>query len=172
MVIGSNIVSLKAAEDQAKKMGFHTQILTSMIQGEVKELAKVLEAIIREVQQSNIPIEKPACLLIGGEPTVKVNGKGKGGRNQEFALQVLDKNIEKPYLFLSCGTDGTDGPTDAAGAIVTNNSLHKAESLDLNIKEYLTNNDAYNFFNPLKDLIKTGPTRTNVMDIMITLIPK
>jgi len=171
MVIGNNILSLQAAEDQAKKLGFNTQILTSMIQGEVKELAKVIDAVIREVQQSNIPIEKPACLLIGGEPTVKVTGKGKGGRNQEFALQVLEKNIEEPYLFLSCGTDGTDGPTDAAGAIVTNNTLQKANKLDFDLMEYLNNNDAYNFFNPLNELIKTGPTRTNVMDVMIALIP-
>ena len=142
-----------------------------MIQGEVKELAKVVEAFIREVLQNDIPVKKPACLLIGGEPTVKVTGKGKGGRNQEFALQMLDKNIKEPYLFLSCGTDGTDGPTDAAGAIVTNSTLQKAEQLDLQLKEYIKNNDAYNFFNPLNDLIKTGPTRTNVMDVMIALIP-
>ena len=171
MVIGSNIISLKAAEEKAKKLGFKTLILTSMLQGEVKELAKVFEALIREIQQSNIPIEKPACLLIGGEPTLKVKGKGKGGRNQELVLSVLNKSIEKPYLFLSCGTDGTDGPTDAAGAIVTHASLQKAEILDLDVKEYLSNNDAYNFFSPLRDLIKTGPTRTNVMDIMITLVP-
>ena len=171
MVIGSNIVSLKAAEEKAKKLGFNTLVLSSMIQGEVKELAKVVEALIREIQQSNIPVKRPACLLIGGEPTLKVSGKGKGGRNQEFALQVLDKNIEKPYLFLACGTDGTDGPTDAAGAIVTHGTLQKAELLDLNPKEYLKNNDAYNFFGPLRDLIKTGPTRTNVMDILITLVP-
>ena len=171
MVIGSNIVSLKAAEDKATKLGFNTLVLTSMIQGEVKELAKVIEALIREIQQSDIPIEKPACLLIGGEPTLKVTGKGKGGRNQEFALTVLNKGIERPYLFLSCGTDGTDGPTDAAGAIVTHNTLQKSELLNLNTKEYLANNDAYNFFSPLRDLIKTGPTRTNVMDIMITLVP-
>ena len=171
MVIGSNIISLKAAEEKAKKLGFNTLILTSMLQGEVKELSKVIEALIREIQQSNIPVEKPACLLIGGEPTVKVTGKGKGGRNQELVLSVLNKNIEKPYLFLSCGTDGTDGPTDAAGAIITHATFQKAEILDLNPKEYLENNDAYNFFSPLRDLIKTGPTRTNVMDIMVALIP-
>lgn len=171
MVIGSNIIALKAAEAKAIKSGFNTLILTSMIQGEVKELSKVIESLIREIHQSNIPIEKPACLLIGGEPTLKVTGMGKGGRNQELALSVLTKNIEKPYLFLSCGSDGTDGPTDAAGAIVLNTTFQKADLLDLNAKEYLKNNDAYNFFSPLRDLIKTGPTRTNVMDIMITLIP-
>ncbi len=172
MVIGSNIVSLKAAEEKAKKLGFNTLVLTSMIQGDVNELSKVVEALIREIQQSNIPVKKPACLLIGGEPTLKVTGKGKGGRNQEFALQVLDKNIDKPYLFMSCGTDGTDGPTDAAGAIITHGTMQKAELLELNPKVYLKNNDAYNFFGPLRDLIKTGPTRTNVMDIMIALVPE
>jgi glycerate-2-kinase len=171
MVIGSNIISLKAAKEKAKKLGFNCLVLTSMIQGEVKELAKVIEALIREIQQSNIPVEKPACLLIGGEPTIRVTGKGKGGRNQELALTVLNQNIEQPFLFLSCGTDGTDGPTDAAGAIVTQETFKKAEIRDLNIKEYLANNDAYNFFSPLEDLIKTGPTRTNVMDIMIALVP-
>jgi len=171
IVIGSNIISLKAAEEKAKKLGFNTLILTSMIQGEVKELAKVIEALIREIQQSNIPVEKPACLLLGGEPTLKVSGKGKGGRNQELVLTILNKNIVNPYLFLSCGTDGTDGPTDAAGAIATHATSQKAELLDLNLMEYLTNNDSYNYFGPLRDLIKTGPTRTNVMDIMIALIP-
>lgn len=171
MVIGSNIISLQAAEEKAKKLGFNTLILTSMIQGELNEISKVIEALIIEIQKSNIPIKKPACLLIGGEPTLKVSGKGKGGRNQQLALTILNKNIGKPYLFLSCGTDGTDGPTNAAGAIVTHTTLQKAELLDLNAMEYLKNNNAYNFFSPLRDLIKTGPTRTNVMDVMIALIP-
>jgi glycerate-2-kinase len=171
IVIGSNIVALKAAKAKSETLGFNSLILTSMMQGEVGELSKVLEAMIREIQNSNIPLQKPACLLVGGEPTLKVTGKGKGGRNQELALQILVKQIEKPYLFLSCGTDGTDGPTDAAGAIVTNSTMQKAGLLDLNPLQYLKNNDSYNFFSPLRDLIKTGPTRTNVMDIMIVLIP-
>jgi glycerate-2-kinase len=171
MVVGSNIVSLKAAKAKAENLGFNTLLLTSMIQGDVSELSKLIESLIRETQKSDIPIKKPACILIGGEPTLQIKGKGKGGRNQELALQVLIKYIEDPYLFLSCGTDGTDGPTDAAGAIVTHGTIQRAELLDLNPLKYLKNNDSYNFFSPLRDLIKTGPTRTNVMDIMVALIP-
>lgn len=171
IVIGSNRVSLFAAEEVAKKLGFNTLILSSMVQGEAKEIAHVISAIIKEIQISDIPIKKPACLLLGGEPTVNIRGDGKGGRNQEITLAVANTNIDKPYLFLSCGTDGTDGPTNAAGAICTNTTVERAENSGLSAKKYLANNDAYNFFHPLNDLITTGPTRTNVMDIMIALMP-
>ncbi len=171
IVIGSNRMSLFGAETEAKNLGFNTLILTSMLQGEAKEIAHMITSIIREIQEANLPVQKPACLLIGGELTVNKLGDGKGGRNQELALAVANTDITKPYLFLSCGTDGTDGPTDAAGAFVSNITLNKAELLGLSSKEYLANNDAYNYFKPLRDLIKTGPTKTNVMDIQIVLVP-
>jgi glycerate-2-kinase len=112
-------------------------------------------------------------VLLGGEPVVRVEGKGKGGRNQHLALLVANllRENKKPYLFLSCGTDGTDGFTDAAGAIVTSITHSRAAEQGLNIKEFIENYDAYNFFTPLDLLIKTGPTRTNVMDVMIVIVP-
>jgi len=171
IVIGSNRLSLIAAEAEAKNQAFNTVILSSMIEGEAKEIARMVAAIIKEIQSSGMPVKRPACILMGGEPIVNIKGKGKGGRNQEIALAVAHCGIKEPFLFLSCGTDGTDGPTDAAGAIVTNLTGTKSEMLGLSIKEYLSNNDAYNFFKPLKDLIITGPTRTNVMDIMIAIVP-
>jgi len=170
-VIGSNRVSLLAAENEAKNLGYNTMILTSMLEGEAKEIAHMISSIIREIQEADLPVQKPACLLIGGEPTVNIHGDGKGGRNQELALAVAINDIKKQYLFLSCGSDGTDGPTDAAGAFASHITLGKAELLGLSSKDYLANNDAYNYFMPLRDLIKTGPTKTNVMDVIIVLVP-
>jgi len=171
IVIGNNCLSLIAAKSEAVKQGYNTIILSSMIEGEAKEIAHIIAAVIKEIQVSDLPIKKPACILMGGEPTVSIKGDGKGGRNQELALAVANIGITDPFLFLSCGTDGTDGPTDAAGAIVTNFTFEKAELMELSMKKHLSDNNAYNFFNPIRDLIRTGPTRTNVMDVMIALIP-
>jgi glycerate 2-kinase len=171
LVIGNNKLALDCAKKTAESLGFNTLILTSMLQGEAREIAQVISAIIKEIHKSNLPVKKPACLLLGGEPTVTIKGNGKGGRNQEMALAVALSDIPRPYLFLSCGSDGTDGPTDAAGALVTHHTIKKAEERKLDPDIFLKNNDAYNFFAPIGDLIKTGPTRTNVMDIMIALIP-
>jgi glycerate 2-kinase len=172
IVIGSNRLALKSAEEKAKELGYHSLIFTSMLDGEAREIAKMMAAIIKEVRYSNLPVKKPACLLFGGEPTVHIKGKGKGGRNQELALAVSLTEIAEPYLFVSCGSDGTDGPTDAAGAMVSESTLADAVNKNLNALEYLNNNDAYHFFESLGGLIKTGPTRTNVMDLIFTLIPE
>jgi len=171
IVIGNNRLALNRAKEMAESLGFNSIILTSMLEGEAKEIAKVLSSIIREIQFSGIPIEKPACILLGGEPTVKIEGTGKGGRNQELALAVALTNIHRPYVCVSVGSDGTDGPTDAAGAIVDHTTLNRAENTGLNSQEYLKNNDSYNFFSQLGDLIITGPTGTNVMDVIFALVP-
>jgi len=171
IIIGSNRLALRAAESKANNLGYHSLIFTSMIDGEAREIAKMIAAIIKEVQHSEMPVKKPACLLFGGEPTVHLKGDGKGGRNQELALAVALTDITGPYLFISCGSDGTDGPTDAAGAVVTEKTIMRATSKNLDALEYLHNNNAYHFFEPLGDLIKTGPTRTNVMDLIFVLIP-
>lgn len=173
IIIGSNRLALRSAARVATELGYNTMILTSMIDGEAREIAKMMAAIIREVQMTGMPAKRPACLLFGGEPTVHLTGQGKGGRNQELALAVAIamRSVDQLYLFASCGSDGTDGPTDAAGAIVSVDTLKKAAVLAMDPVEYLTNNDAYNFFNPISGLIKTGPTRTNVMDIVLALIP-
>ncbi len=171
IVIGNNRLALNNAKETAESLGFKTIILTSMLEGEAREIATDVASIISEVQLTGTPIKKPACILLGGEPTVKIQGTGKGGRNQELALAVALSNINEPYVCVSVGSDGTDGPTDAAGAIVDHTTLSRAESAGLNAQEYLKNNDSYNFFAPLGDLIITGPTGTNVMDVIFALVP-
>jgi glycerate-2-kinase len=171
IVIGNNRLALDRAKEKAELLGFHSIILTSMLDGEAKEIAKAIGSIIKEIQLTDTPIPKPACVLLGGEPTVKIKGKGKGGRNQELALAVAMTRIEKPFVCVSVGSDGTDGPTDAAGAVVDHTTLARGEAKDLNALEYLRNNDAYNYFTPLGDLIITGPTGTNVMDVVFALVP-
>jgi glycerate-2-kinase len=171
IVIGNNRLALNKAKITAESLGLNTIILTSMLEGEAKEIAKVVASIINEIQLTDTPLKKPACVLLGGEPTVKIQGIGKGGRNQELALAVAITNIHEPYVCVSVGSDGTDGPTDAAGAIVDHTTLSRADNLGLNAQEYLKNNDSYNFFAPLGDLIITGPTGTNVMDIVFALVP-
>jgi glycerate-2-kinase len=170
-VIGNNRLALQRAAAIAEANGFSTMILTSMLEGEAREAAKVIGSVIREIQMTNIPLNKPACILLGGEPTVKIRGKGKGGRNQELTLALALSGIREPFVFVSCGSDGTDGPTDAAGAIADQFTMHRAEKSKLNAAAYLENNDAYHFFSALDDLIMTGPTGTNVMDIIFALIP-
>ena len=170
-VIGNNRLALKRAAAIAEANDFNTLILTSMLEGEAREAAKVIGSVIREIQMTNIPLNKPACILLGGEPTVQIRGKGKGGRNQELTLAVALSGIREPFVFVSCGSDGTDGPTDAAGAIADQYTMTRAEKSQLNAAAYLENNDAYHFFSALDDLIITGPTGTNVMDIIFALIP-
>jgi len=171
IVIGNNRLALIQAEEKARSFGYHSIILTSLLEGEAKEIAQVIASIIKEIQLTNKPLQKPACVLLGGEPTVHLTGDGKGGRNQEMALAVALCNIEKPYMFVSCGSDGTDGPTDAAGAIVDHTTLKRLKQKGIDAQRFLTNNDSYHLFSQLGDLIKTGPTGTNVMDIIFALIP-
>jgi glycerate 2-kinase len=171
IVIGNNRLALIQAEKKARSLGYHSIILTSLLEGEAKEIARVIASIIKEIQLTNKPLQKPACVLLGGEPTVHITGDGKGGRNQELALAVALCNIEEPYIFVSCGSDGTDGPTDAAGAIVDHTTLKRLQQTGIDAQRFLKNNDSYHLFSQLGDLIKTGPTGTNVMDIIFALIP-
>jgi glycerate 2-kinase len=170
VIIGSNRLALQAAAQQAKKLGLRPMILSSTMQGETREVARIHAEILREIISFGDPIPLPACILSGGETTVTVRGNGVGGRNQEFALaaalaiQGLDN-----VLVLSAGTDGSDGPTDAAGAIATGATVHRARRLGLDAAEYLAANNSYAFFDALGDLLKTGPTGTNVMDIHLLL---
>jgi len=172
VIIGSNKIALEAAENKAKDLGYNTVILSSLVEGESRETAKFFAAIAREVSRTGIPVPKPACIIAGGETTVTIKGKGKGGRNQEFALSAA-MEIEgcEGVVILSAGTDGTDGPTDATGAIVDFNTCKNArKKFRLSPEEFLNNNDSYNFFKKTGEHIVTGPTMTNVMDIMISLI--
>jgi hydroxypyruvate reductase len=170
-LIGSNILALHAAEKEAKFLGFNTLILSSSIVGETRESALFHSAIAKEVISSGNPIPTPACILSGGETTVTIKGTGLGGRNQEFALAgaIEISGIEKVVL-LSGGTDGTDGPTDATGAVADHTTVDRANSMGMDPKAYLKDNNAYPFFKKLGDLLITGPTHTNVMDVRILLV--
>ena len=172
VIVGSNKIALNAAEKRAKDMGYNTIVLSSLVEGESRDVAKFFAAIAKEVSRTGTPVSKPACIIAGGETTVTIRGKGKGGRNQEFALSAA-MEIEgfEGVVILSAGTDGTDGPTDATGAIVDSNTCKDArKKFNLNAEEFLSRNDSYNFFKKTGEHIVTGPTMTNVMDIMISLI--
>jgi hydroxypyruvate reductase len=172
-LVGTNLQALKAARQEAELQGFNTLILSGMIEGETREVAMVHVAIAKEALCSGNPLSPPLCLLSGGETTVTIKGKGKGGRNQEFVLaSALAMEGEKHMVVLSGGTDGTDGPTDAAGAIADGDTLARGRAKGLDPWDHLQRNDSYPFFEALDDLLMTGPTRTNVMDVRMILIGK
>ncbi len=171
VIVGCNYEALKASKEKATQLGYNTLLLSSLIEGETKDAAAFHMAIAKEVDQHNEPVAKPACLISGGETTVTIKGGGKGGRNQEFVLAAgLQEGDVKNTVILSAGTDGTDGPTDAAGAIWDSSSLRRAAVAGLSPQDFLTRNDSYHFFDSLGDLYKTGPTNTNVMDVRIILV--
>lgn len=170
-LIGSNILALCEAEKEAERLGFNTLILSSSIVGETREAALFHSAIAKEVVSSGNPIPKPACILSGGETTVTIKGHGLGGRNQEFVLAgAIEISGIETVVLLSGGTDGTDGPTDATGAVADHTTVERANVMGMNPKAYLQDNNAYPFFKQLGDLLITGPTHTNVMDVRILLI--
>ncbi len=171
-IVGNNHLAMVAASRKASSLGYTPLILSTRMEGETREVAKVHAAIFREIRASGLPVEPPACILSGGETTVTLKGKGKGGRNMEFSLAVaLSIQGEDRVFFLSGGTDGTDGPTDAAGAFADGSTVERACDQDLAAGSYLDENDSYHFFERLDDLLITGPTHTNVMDLRICLIP-
>jgi len=171
ILIGNNYQALEASSRHAAALGYTPLILSSMFEGETKDLALFHAAVIKEIAASRHPVAPPACILSGGETTVTLSGKGLGGRNQEFVLAsaLYLEGLEK-FVLLSAGTDGTDGPTDAAGALMDAATLERAKALHLNVGDYLERNDSYHFFQQLEDLFFTGPTHTNVMDLRIILI--
>ncbi len=171
LVIGNSTLAIAAATEQARTLGYEVLVLTSRLQGEAREAAAALAAIAQEVATANRPIARPACIIAGGETTVTLRGDGKGGRNQELALAAaLHLDGWSTITLLSGGTDGTDGPTDAAGALVDGETLTRARAQDLEARTFLDRNDSYSFFKTLNDLVVTGPTGTNVMDLQIILI--
>jgi len=152
---------------QAELDGFSTKIITDKLQGEAKEVGHEIAILLKEELGTR---KRPICLLAGGEATVTIKGNGKGGRNQELALGAADILREmKDVMLISLATDGEDGPTDAAGAVATNETASRAEKLGLSMTDYLSRNDAYTFFDKLGDLIKTGPSGTNVNDLVLCL---
>ncbi|HTM49150.1 MAG TPA: glycerate kinase [Bryobacteraceae bacterium] len=171
IVVGSNILAVNAAAAKARELGHRPLVLSTFIEGETRDVARMHAAIARQARLYGQPARAPACIVSGGETTVTIRGNGKGGRNQEFALAAaIDLAGLEDVLILSGGTDGTDGPTDAAGAVADGETCARARKLGMQPRQYLANNDAYHFFQPLGDLLITGPTRTNVMDVRLILI--
>ena len=170
LVVGSNRLAVDAAAVKARELGYRTMVLSTFVEGETREVARVHAAILKEVRASGRPLRPPACLISGGETTVTLRGEGLGGRNQEFVLAAaIDLDGYEKVAVLSGGTDGTDGPTDAAGAVADGKTLARARQKGLDAARHLAENDSYHFFDALGDLLKTGPTHTNVMDVRILL---
>lgn len=171
VLVGTNLHALQAAGNKAEKLGYRSLILSSKVEGEAREVAKFYAAIAKEVLSSENPLKPPVCALSGGETTVTLRGEGRGGRNQEFALAsaIAIEGLDR-VVVLSGGTDGTDGPTDAAGAIADGTTVARAREKKLDPGDFLQRNDSYTFFQQLQDLVMTGPTRTNVMDLYMFLV--
>ena len=171
VLIATNRSAVEACRREAESRGFRPVVLTTTLQGEASEVAKALVAVGRECAASGRPAPPPVCLICGGETTVTLRGDGLGGRNQEFALSAaIAMSGNTSLTLLAAGTDGTDGPTDAAGAFADGNSLDRARMLGLDARAFLASNDSYRFFEKLDDLLKTGPTGTNVMDLYLLLV--
>jgi glycerate 2-kinase len=173
LIIANNRLLTEAAAQQAQALGFKTLILGTEIEGEAKDVGGVFAAIAREIGRTGNSIAPPACVLAAGETTVTVRGRGLGGRNQEMALawavSMAAREASVPCCFASVATDGTDGPTTAAGGLVDPLTVQRAMSLGLVPSRYLLDNDSSNFLKATGDLIVTGPTQTNLMDLQILL---
>lgn len=171
VIIGNNAKCVNAAEGRARELGYSTLALSSCVKGEAKEVAKCVAAVALDIERFGKPVKMPACVIFGGETTVNVRQKGRGGRNTETALSFCMEVIgHRNIAGLFAGTDGIDGPTDAAGAICDGSSRLTARKRGISARDHLMANDSYTFFDSLGDLIKTGPTGTNVMDIGIVLV--
>jgi hydroxypyruvate reductase len=176
VIVGGLVQALSAAKKKADDTGWTTEVVTAELQGEARDAAVILARTALHVRDRLKPGER-RCLLFGGETTVTVRGNGKGGRNQELALAFASEIIGQAGItLLSAGTDGTDGPTDAAGAVVDGSTISKGRELGIHPEAYLKNNDSYSFFAELDALADekhhfiTGPTGTNVMDLQVVLV--
>ena len=171
VVVGSNRLAALAAVGKARELGYDALLLGTYVEGEAREVAKVAAALAKGMRAHGDPLSPPACLVWGGETTVTIRGQGKGGRNQELALAAALQLSGWPgVLVMALATDGTDGPTDAAGAIVTGETVARAQAQGLDPHAALAANDSYHFFDALGDLIHTGPTGTNVNDLLFVLV--
>ena len=175
IIVGNNALACRAALSRAEKLGYDAHILTTTLTGEALRAGECLSGLAREIDSGRSGLKKPALLILGGETTVTIHGKGKGGRNQEIALafacrlHTLCPGSSNIY-FLSAGTDGIDGPTDAAGAFVTPGLMEKMKGISAEAGRQLEDNDSYHFFSQQDLLFKTGPTYTNVCDIQLLMV--
>lgn len=171
VIVGSNRLAALAAIAEAKRLGYNTLLLTTFMEGEAREVAKVTAALAKSIRAHGDPIQPSACLVWGGETTVTVRGQGKGGRNQELALAAALALEGLPDMaLLALATDGTDGPTDAAGAIVDGRTAELARAAGWDPATALANNNAYPLLDAVGALLRTGPTGTNVNDITVLLV--
>jgi glycerate-2-kinase len=156
---------------EAKRLGLRPYILEAPLKGEAKDLGTILGAMAKDIRDFGNPVRPPACLIAGGEPTVTVTGKGKGGRAQECVLAAAQELAGLPNVVVAgFGTDGTDGPTEVAGAMVDGKTVQRAKKKGVSIENMLKEHDSYTFFNQVGGHIITGPTRTNVNDIYLMLV--
>jgi hydroxypyruvate reductase len=171
VLVASNELAARAATLEAERAGFATLLLSTFVEGEAREVGKVLAALAREVDASAHPLGRPCCLVLGGETTVTVRGEGRGGRNQELALgAALKLDGLDDVLVVALATDGNDGPTDAAGAVADGTTMARASALGLDPFEALATNDSYTFFQRLGDLLLSGATNTNVNDLAFVFL--
>lgn len=171
VLVATNAIALHGARDEAVRRGYDTRILSASITGEARSVAVGHAALARAIEETSQPVAPPACMLAGGEPTVTIVGHGRGGRSQELALAAAIRLAGTRHaLVLAAGTDGTDGATDAAGAFADGTTVERAAALGLDAQRHLDDNDSYPFFEALGDLVRTGPTQTNVMDLHVILV--
>jgi hydroxypyruvate reductase len=171
LIVGNNRFALSAAKERAEALGYHTLVLSNSVDGEAKKVGIDHADIAKDVLAGHGRVNRPACIISGGETTVTIEGDGLGGRNQEFALAAaVEIDGMAGVVVLGGGTDGTDGPTDAAGAIVDGTTLQRAREKGLDARDYLQRNDSYPLLKTVGDLLVTGPTLTNVMDLRLVLI--
>lgn len=171
VIIGSNRLAVSAAKEKAQELGYKSLILSTLIEGETREVAKVHAAVAKEIRLSGNPVSPPSCVISGGETTVTIRGGGLGGRNQEFALAAAIEiaGLDR-VVMLSAGTDGSDGPTDAAGALVDGDTINAGRTRGLDAEAFLRENDSYHYLQQTGSLLVTGPTLTNVMDLRLILV--
>jgi glycerate-2-kinase len=175
IILGNNTAACRGAVEHARELGYHACFLTSSLTGEAREMARVFSAIARDIRRGASEMGRPAFVVTGGETTVTLTGSGKGGRNQELALAFLVDVLDatgtlEDIFFLSVGTDGVDGPTDAAGAFVLPGMQKAIKEGDIRPREYLSANDSYHFFRKTGGLLITGPTDTNVCDLQLLIV--
>jgi hydroxypyruvate reductase len=181
VIVGNNRAAIDRAARRARELGYRPLVLSTFIEGETRDVASMHAAIVKEILASGRPARPPVCVLSGGETTVTIRdqkgrAKGQGGRNQEFVLAAAialygSDDRFGPATIFSAGSDGIDGPTDAAGAIADERTIARARQLNLDPRRFLDGHDSYRFFNRIGTLLRTGPTGTNVMDVRIILIP-
>ncbi|MAG35432.1 MAG: glycerate kinase [Dehalococcoidia bacterium] len=167
ILVGSNEIAAEAARAAAQRLGFQTLVWTTYLEGEAREIAKVAGAVAKELVHRNAPLQAPACMIAGGETTVIVRGDGKGGRNQELAVAAADAIRGLPRtLVVAAATDGSDAHPDAAGGMVDGTTVDRGRNRGLYVREALGNNDSYHYLQGVGDLLVTGPTNTNVNDLL------